>query len=339
MQALWGSISSDGFKPLIIAEISIVIFFMVAIFKYNLQEVLILMAFLYMAYQKVISIQGAYQKFISMTGTIMIYERLQNELAENDENILLSGKSKPDFSGPLSFENVTFKYSGKNEPILKNLSMTIRPKSTVAFVGESGSGKSTIVNLICGLLHPDNGTIKLSVSDYQELDVTSLRNSIGYVTQEPVIFNDTVTNNITLWNDSMKDRMLNSSNRASADEFINEMPDKYETLLGDNGLNISGGQRQRITISRELARDTPLIIFDEATSALDTETERKIQKSIDESHGEKTIIIIAHRLSTIRNSDKIFVLDKGEIVEEGSYEELYAKNGRFRQMIDSQSLN
>lgn len=339
MQALWGSISSDGFKPLIITEISIVIFFMVAIFKNNIQEVLILMAFLYMAYQKVISIQGAYQKFISMSGTILIYERLQKELAENDENIMLSGKNKPDFSGPLSFENVTFKYSGKNEPVLKNLSLTIKPKSTVAFVGGSGTGKSTIVNLICGLLHPDAGTIRLAGSEYSEIDVTSLRNSIGYVTQEPVVFNDTVANNITLWDDSLKDRMLVSSKRSSADEFINEMPDKYGTMLGDNGLNISGGQRQRITISRELTRNTPIIIFDEATSSLDTETERKIQKSIDESHGEKTIIIIAHRLSTIKNSDRIFVLDKGGLAEEGTYDELYNKNGKFREMVDRQSLN
>lgn len=339
MQALWGSISSDGFKPLIITEISVVIFFMVAIFKYNIQEVLVLMAFIYMAYQKVISVQGAYQKFISMTGTIVIYERLQKELAENDENISLSGKNKPDFSGPLSFENVTFKYSGKNEPVLKNLSLTINPKSTVAFVGGSGTGKSTIVNLICGLLHPDRGSIRLSGHDYKDLDVSFLRNSIGYVTQEPVIFNDTVANNITLWDDTLNEKMLNSSKRASADEFINEMPDKYETMLGDNGLNISGGQRQRITISRELTRNTPLIIFDEATSSLDTETERKIQKSIDEAHGERTIIIIAHRLSTIKNSDMIFVLDRGDIAESGSYDELYKRNGKFRQMVDRQSLN
>jgi len=339
MQALWGSISSDGFKPLIITEISIVIFFMVAIFKYNIQEVLILMAFLYMAYQKVISIQGAYQKFISMAGTIMIYEKLQKELAENDENVFLSGKDKPDFSGSLTFEDISFKYSGKNYAVIKKLSLKIKPNSTVAFVGGSGAGKSTIVNLICGLLHPDSGRITLSGKSYNKIDISALRNSIGYVTQEPVIFNDTVSNNITLWDSSLLERLYSSTRKASADEFIDEMPKKYETVLGDDGLNISGGQRQRITISRELIRNTPILIFDEATSSLDTETERKIQDGIDKSHGERTIIIIAHRLSTIRNADKIFVLEKGELIEEGSYDELYNKNSRFRQMIDSQSLN
>ncbi len=339
MQAFWASISSDGFKPLIIVEISIVIFFMVAIFKYNIQEVLVLMAFLYMAYQKIISIYGAYQKFVSMTGTIMIYEKLQKELSEHDETISMSGKDNPDFSGNLVFENVSFKYSGKNEPVIKNLSFNIKSNSTVAFIGGSGAGKSTVVNLICGLLHPCNGKILLSGKNYDKIDISVLRFSIGYVTQEPVIFNDTVSNNITLWDNSITDRIHSSIQRAAADEFINDLPEKYETVLGDDGLNISGGQRQRITISRELIRNTPILIFDEATSALDTETERKIQESIDKSHGERTIIIIAHRLSTIRNADRIFVLEKGCLIEEGSYDELYNKNGRFRKMVDSQSLN
>lgn len=339
MQALWNSINSDGFRPVIFVEISVIVFYMVAFKSYDIKEVLVLTAFLYMSYQKVISIQGAYQGFLVSSGSILIYEKFKNELAEADETKLAPGRQTPDFSGPITFDNVTFTFASKTEPVLRNMSIEIKPNTTVAFVGGSGAGKSTMVNLVCGLLYPQKGSISLSGMDYKSIDMIKLRSSIGYVTQEPVIFNDTVANNITLWDKSLECNIPSVSKRASADEFIQELPKKYDTLLGDNGINISGGQRQRITITRELARNTPILIFDEATSSLDTETERKIQKSIDESHGEKTILIIAHRLSTIRNSDRIFVLDKGEIVEDGSYDELYAKDGKFRRMVDSQSLN
>jgi subfamily B ATP-binding cassette protein MsbA len=339
MLSLWGSISSDGFKPLIIIETFAIIFVMITFFNYNMFEAFVMMALLYAALQKLISIQGSYQKFISSCGGIFIYEKLQKELSDMEEIKHFSGMDIPEFSGPISFQNVTFKYSTQAEPVLRNMSLEIKPNTTVAFVGGSGAGKSTLVNLVCGLLYPQEGAIKISGKDYRTIDIKKLRESIGYVTQEPVIFNDTVANNITLWDKSISDSMQQVSKRASADEFIQQLPLKYETMLGDNGINISGGQRQRITIARELSRNTPILIFDEATSSLDTETERKIQDSIDNTHGEKTILIIAHRLSTVRNSDKIYVLDKGEIIEEGPYDELYDRNGRFRQMVDSQSLN
>ena len=337
--SLWGSISSEGFRPIVIIEIFAIVFVIVVYFKYNMFAAFIMMGLLYASFQKLISIQNSYQKFLTSCGGILIYEKLKQELSDMEEYKHFSGRDNPDFSGAISFKNITFKYATLPEPILKDISLEIRKNTTVAFVGGSGAGKSTIVNLICGLLFPDRGSITLSGKDYRAIDILKLRESIGYVTQEPVIMNDTVTNNITLWDKSIEGRIPAVTKRASVDEFIEQLPEKYDTVLGDNGINISGGQRQRITIARELSRNTPILIFDEATSSLDTETERKIQKSIDESHGEKTIIIIAHRLSTIRNSDKIFVLDKGEIIEEGSYEELYAKDGRFRKMVDSQSLN
>lgn len=339
MLSLWGSISSDGFKPIVIFETFAIIFVMITFFKYSMFEAFVMMALLYASLQKLVSIQGSYQKFLTSCGGIFIYEKLKDELAEAEEKKHFSSTDIPDFSGEISFENVTFKYSTQAEPVLKAMSFSIKPKTTVAFVGGSGAGKSTIVNLVCGLLYPQDGAIKLSGKDYRSIDIMKLRESIGYVTQEPVIFNDTVANNITLWDKSIADSIPAVSKRASADEFIEQMPQKYETLLGDNGINISGGQRQRITIARELSRNTPILIFDEATSSLDTDTERKIQESIDRTHGEKTILIIAHRLSTIRNCDRIFVLEKGEIVEDGGYDELYNKNGKFRQMVDRQSLN
>ncbi|HBC87131.1 MAG TPA: hypothetical protein DCZ94_09275 [Lentisphaeria bacterium] len=339
MQSLWGAISSDGFRPVVITEIFIIVIYMVVFKHHRIDYVIVLMAFLYMAYQKVISIQGAYQSFLVSSGAILVYEKMKSELFESDETKLLPGSDMPVFTGPITFENVTFRFESKDEPVLKNMSLEIKPNTTVAFVGGSGAGKSTLVNLICGLLFPQTGSMKISGKDYKTLDVSRLRESIGYVTQEPVIFNDTVLNNITLWDKSFSDSIVSVSKRASADEFIEQLPQKYDTLLGDNGINISGGQRQRITIARELSRNTPILIFDEATSSLDTETERKIQESIDQSHGEKTIIIIAHRLSTIKNSDMVYLLENGEIIEKGPYTELYEKNGRFRQMVDSQSLS
>lgn len=160
------------------------------------------------------------------------------------------------------------------------------------------------------------------------------------MTQEAVIFNDTVLNNISLWDGPSSDSASREASRkSSADKFIENLPAGYQTLLGDNGINISGGQRQRISIARELYKDAPILLLDEATSALDSETEYFIQESIRQCHGEKTIIAVAHRLSTIKNCDCIFVLEKGEITEYGTYDELYNKNGRFRQMVDRQSLS
>ena len=337
--ALWGNIGGYGIMPFAILFSVLIIYYQVIVLNVKVIDAITVLGLLYMASQKLLVIPASYQKFVASAGSVLTYENLIDELSKNQENFQNSKNIRPDYSGKIVFNNVSFKYAKGNSPVLKTLNLEIQPKSTVAFVGGSGAGKSTIVNLITGLLKPSDGQISLSGTDYMDMDMRSFRSNISYVTQESVIFNDTVLNNITFWGDAKMEDVVNISKQASSHEFIEHMPNKYETLLGDHGVNISGGQKQRINIARELLRDTQIFILDEATSSLDTETERNIQNSIDKCRGEKTIIIIAHRLSTIKNCDMIFVLDNGDIVEFGSYDELYRKNGKFSHMVDSQSLN
>jgi subfamily B ATP-binding cassette protein MsbA len=299
----------------------------------------VVLGLLYMASTRVNVIPVAYQKFMAASGAILTYEQLIAELDANHEGTMQVASQNADFEGDLIFNNVSFKYTKSETYALKNLSITIPNCSSVAFVGGSGAGKSTIINLITGLLKPDSGNITLSNTDFKKLNLASLRSGIGYVTQDPVIFNDTVKNNISFWDEKESDsKTKKAACAAHADSFISKMPKKYNTMLGDNGANISGGQKQRISIAREFYRETPLLILDEATSALDSETEQIIQQSINEMHGQKTMIIIAHRLSTIKHCDKIFVLDNGQLVEQGNYKELLAENGLFKEMVERQSL-
>ena len=239
---------------------------------------------------------------------------------------------------PITFRDVSLSYGEANE-VLKGVDLTIRPRQTVALVGASGAGKSTLVTLLTGILRPDSGKILMGNEGYPDIDQAALRRGIGYVTQESVIFNDTISNNITLWSDNGSDERLKSVVvRAYLKEFIDGLPDGYGTVMGDGGLNVSGGQRQRISIARELFKDVKLLIFDEATSSLDTLAEQEIQGDIDEFQGEKTVVIVAHRLSTVRNCDWIYVLKDGAIVEEGSYGDLYLRGGEFKTMVDRQAL-
>lgn len=337
--SLWINIGGYGIMPFAFLFSVLIIYYQVIFLNVKIIDAITVLGLLYMASTRLLMIPSSYQKFVSCAGSILTYEKLIGELSRNQENFENSKNIAPDYSGKIVFSNVSFKYAKGNSPVLKDLTIEIQPRSTVAFVGGSGAGKSTIVNLITGLLNPAEGQISLSGIDYKDLDMRAFRRNIGYVTQESVIFNDTVLNNITFWNNTRMEDVINISKQASSHEFIEHMPEKYDTLLGDHGVNISGGQKQRINIARELLRNTQILILDEATSALDSETEKNIQHGIDRCRGEKTIIIIAHRLSTIKNCDRIYVLDKGEIIENGSYDELYRSNGKFRQMVDRQSLN
>jgi subfamily B ATP-binding cassette protein MsbA len=282
------------------------------------------------------------RKLLSSWGSIEVLNTIQKELEESKERI--PGKRithKVPFNKLIRFENVSFNFNN-GVKVLGKINLEILPNSTVAFVGESGAGKTTLVNLLIGLLRPTEGIISIGEIPYHDIDPHQIREKVGYMTQENVIFNDTIYNNITLWNSngSAKDDMemvKSATNKAHIGEFIRNLKNGYTSVLGEGGINISGGQRQRICIARELYKDAKILIFDEATSSLDTKTEKEIQQNIDEFKGEKTIVLVAHRLSTVRNSDKIFVLKDGSIVEEGSYEELYNLNGEFRRMVVQQN--
>ena len=194
--------------------------------------------------------------------------------------------------------------------------------------------------MLTGILRPTSGVVSIGGVPYGRIDQRKLREGIGYVTQDSVIFNDTVRDNVSLWDEdaSSGQRIRTASEAVHASDFIEDLPSGYDTLLGDNGMRISGGQRQRISIARELYKNARILIFDEGTSALDSESERMVLERVDRLRGNTTLILIAHRLSTVRNSDMIFVLENGRVVEQGTYDYLCALGGRFSEMVDQQAL-
>jgi ABC-type multidrug transport system fused ATPase/permease subunit len=234
------------------------------------------------------------------------------------------------------FELKELSFSYRNKVILSNINLSLPKNQTYAFVGESGSGKTTLVNLIAGLMPPSGGKILLNGINYSDLDTAQFQKRIGYITQEPIIFNDTIFNNVTLWaepNGSNLKRFWKALENAAIIDFIQNLESKEETLLGNNGINLSGGQKQRISIARELFKEIDLLILDEATSALDVETELIIQENIEKLKGKLTILIVAHRLSTIKNADQIVLLEKGEIKAIGSFESMMKQSEKFKSSV------
>jgi subfamily B ATP-binding cassette protein MsbA len=247
--------------------------------------------------------------------------------------------------GPLKegieLNDVSFAYREDDGDVLKNIDIEVPVNTMVAFVGESGAGKSTLIDMLTLLLRPRDGEIRIDGVRHDEIALSSWRSQIGYVSQETVVFDDTIANNISLWSheEGSTDSIEEAARKAHAHHFIEDLPDGYETVVGDRGVRLSGGQRQRLFIARELFKRPNLLILDEATSALDTESERHIQESIDGLKGQMTVVIIAHRLSTIKNVDRVFVMDDGRVVEDGTYDHLRNNNSsRFRSMVEMQQV-
>lgn len=248
------------------------------------------------------------------------------------EPTIKSGADEPPSEMPiLEAASVSFGYAERQ--VLNNISFKIRPGEKIALVGASGSGKSTALDLIMRFYDPQSGSIRVNGTDVRTLELGAYRRLFGVVSQESLLFNDTIARNIALGDDAPDmERVKASARIAHADEFIRETPNGYDTVIGDRGVRISGGQRQRIAIARALYRQPQILLFDEATSALDTESERLVQGAIDDALVGRTAIIVAHRLSTIVNADRILVFDNGQIVEEGSHVELLAKDGVYKRL-------
>ena len=342
-QTVLGAFSQHAFEPFVIIALCSVIYYSVEIKGERLIEQFFVLFMLMKAMNNLISLQNSVRKLVGSWGSVEATNKLEVILDEGKEKTRSNENTKFIFKNEMLIEDLSFSYGDKSLDVLKEINLSVPCNSTVAFVGESGSGKSSLVNLMIGLLSPSKGNIYYDGQSINEIDKNSLRSNIGYITQENVVFHDTIFNNITLWDfeEESKERALKrveeACRKAHVDDFINSLPNKYNSVLGEGGVNISGGQRQRIAIARELYKKSKLLVFDEATSALDTPTEREIQKNIDELKGEKTIILVAHRLSTVKNADIIFVLKDGQIVEQGSYESLYELQGEFRKMVNLQS--
>ena len=240
-------------------------------------------------------------------------------------------------NGNFEFKDVTFSYD--NKKLLHHLSFTIHANETVAFVGKSGTGKTTIFNLLCRMYDIKKGTITIDGVDVKELDKDSIRGNITIISQNPYIFNMSIKDNLRLVKSSLTDKeMVSACKAACLDEFIQSLPDKYDTIIGEGGVNLSGGQKQRLAIARALVQNTEIILFDEATSALDNETQTKIQEAIENMRGEYTILIIAHRLSTIKNADRILYLEDGSIQAEGTHRELIKSCSGYKKLYESENI-
>ena len=265
-------------------------------------------------------------------------ERIMTVLnTENDIKDIPNAIVKEDFIGKIEFKNVSFKY--KKQYVLKNFSLTINKGETVALVGQSGSGKSTLANLITRFYDVNKGDVFIDNSNIKDVTKTSLRALMGIVSQDSILFNDTIANNIKLGTPNASyTAIMEAAKIANADEFIQNLPEKYNTNIGDSGNTLSGGQKQRLSIARAVLKNPPIMILDEATSAIDTESEQLVQVALEKMMQNRTSLVIAHRLSTIQKADKILVLKKGKIVEQGKHEELLAIQGEYFKLVSMQSL-
>jgi len=292
---------------------------------------------LILAYQPVKALSGVNIGMNEgLTAARRIYELLDNQESissnNNKKNLVIKNKD-------IEFNNVNFNYPDGTKAI-KELSTVVRGGATTALVGKSGSGKSSFINLIPKFYNVSNGTIKIDGQDINDVNLASLRKAIAVVSQDVILFDDTVEANIGYGKiDASKEEIISASKAAAADEFIRELPNGYKTIVGENGIKLSGGQKQRVSIARAILKNSPIILLDEATSALDSESEAKVKYAIDNLIKNRTTIVIAHRLSTIKNANKIIVLSEGSLVEEGTHEKLIEKSNTYKKLYNQETIS
>jgi ABC-type multidrug transport system fused ATPase/permease subunit len=324
-------------QPIMVLFLCGLLYFRAVVQGAELAAMFVLLVYFFRVMNEVFALQSSWQAFCGYLGSV---ELVRDAIEKTDAEAERSG-SEPfgGLSEAIVFDHVSFSYRTGRQ-VLDDISLRIPAKTTVAFVGGSGAGKSTLVDLMTGTLRATGGTITMDGHSLATMDLGTLRQHIGYVPQDAVLFDDTVAANIALWSENYTlEQIRDAAERARCLEFIERMPQQFDTPIGDRGVKLSGGQRQRLAIARELVRSPDLLVLDEATSALDSESEAAIQQSIDQLQGKVTIVLIAHRLSTIRGADRVYVLSEGKIVEEGRFDELASRpGGKFRRMCELQEL-
>lgn len=342
-QGLANAFTESVREPLAVIAILVILMVQLLWLDQSLAPILVSLLLFYRGLSGVLSLQGSWQKALSSMGSVELVR---------DEFAIQAQQREPDGTrevAPLTrgieLRDVYFAYSEKQGDVLAGISLVIPARTSVALVGESGSGKSTLVDLLTLMLRPRKGQVLIDGIPAETVRLASWRQQIGFVSQETVVFDDTIANNICLWQGDIHgdsrlfQRVREAARQAHIAHVIESLPEGYDTLVGDRGVRMSGGQRQRLFLARELFKRPNLLILDEATSALDSESENAIQQSIDALKGKMTIVMIAHRLATIRNVDQVFVLDKGRVVEQGSYDMLRDdEQTRFAQLVAMQRL-
>ena len=302
----------------------------------NINNFFSFLAAMMLAYQPVKSLTKvniAISQGLSAAKRIIPIVDIKNEIEKNEAREDIKIKD-----GTITFDNINFSYnSNPDKLVLKNISLKINGGKMTALVGQSGSGKSTLLNMIPRIYNPNNGSIKIDNQDVTEINLTSLRKQISIVDQNTTLFDDTVFNNIKYAQpDSSDDEIFEAAKLSMSEEFINNLENGFETKIGENGVKLSGGEKQRLSIARAFLKKSKIILLDEATSSLDSDTEEKIQKAIEELIYDKTTIVIAHRLSTILNSDKIYVMEKGKILDSGKHNDLLEKSKEYKNFYEKQ---
>ena len=342
-QRMAGAFTGALKEPVSVLLIVSLIAIQVTVFNDPIAPIFVALLLFHRGMQAMIAVQSSWQATMNTIGAVEMV---------NDEFGAVLSNQEPDGEtalGPLQdgieLQDVRFSYDEEKGDVLHDVNVSVPANTTVALVGESGAGKSTLVDMMTLMLKPRTGTVYVDGVPHDDIDLASWRSQIGYVSQETVVFDDTVANNICLWqgnveeDPALREQVIDAAERAHADHFIRDLPDGYQTVVGDRGVRLSGGQRQRLFVARELFKQPNVLLLDEATSDLDTASEQHIQNSIDALKGEVTVVIIAHRLSTVKNADRVYVLDEGRVIESGSYHELRSReNGQFREMVEMQSL-